>query len=421
MWFSLLCAFAGVVTTVELDDGSARVVRAVRTSSPARATGWGVPAHDPRLRSFDGEAVTVERALFRVRVPDGSVLADLPRAAPTAERVHGGAPSTDRLDLLVLAEGYTAEQSAEFAADTEALVAELLRTEPYDRYGHLLNVWRSAVVSDESGASKDTRFETVSVDTALSCTYGCGGADRIVCCDDDAVFAAVDEALPDADAVFVLVNDDEYGGAGAFTYGVSYTGPDWLPVAVHELGHVLGELYDEYDYGYASAGYAPNCAPFPAFVPWNEWLGEPGIGAFERCTYTNLYRPTESGCRMRELDGPFCPICREALVRSLVAHLPPLLVAPAEVAPGSSVSVEAAADATVEWRADDAVFATGLTATLPTCGTITVTARVASDWVRDDPEQVTSDTRSWDLGACPRTCSVQPTAAVPVLSFARRR
>ncbi|MCB9673821.1 MAG: hypothetical protein H6737_01815 [Alphaproteobacteria bacterium] len=429
MWFLGLAASAGVVAIVEVDGDTTRLVRAVQVDSPGRAADWApIPRNDPRIRSFlgadGGEAVRLERATFRVRLPDGAVPADLPRAVEAAQRLHNDAPPAERLDLLVLAEGYTEAERAAFEADADALLAGLLATSPFDRHGDLLNVWRAFGPSAESGASKDTRFEQVTRDTALSCTYGCGGADRIICCDDDAVLAAADASLPEADAIFVLVNDDEYGGAGSFTYSVSFTGPDWIPVAVHELGHVLGELYDEYDYGFDAGAYGVNCAPLPPFLPWDAWLDEPGMGAWPGCTYSNLFRPTDSGCRMRELDGPFCPVCREALVRALHAHLPPLLEAPATAAPGEAVTVGSYAGTTVEWSVDGEPFATGATATLPTCGAVTVTATVGSEWVRSDPDGVMSASQRWDLGPCPRACDTAPGPswlAVLLLPLARRR
>ncbi len=366
----------------------------------------------PGARSLltpDG-GIAIDRPPVRVREDSACPGPLVLRSAPAAERIVGSGPREARLDLLVLGDGYTEADASAFQADTDALIAALLATEPFQTHGSALDVWRSQPVSVDSGVSKDTRFETVERDTALSCTYGCGGADRIVCCDDAAVLEAAEAALPDADALFVLVNDDDYGGAGSPVYSVSFTGPDFEPVGVHELGHVLGDLYDEYTYGFDAGGFGPNCAVSPAFLPWDPWIGESGVSWFEGCTYDSLFRPTEEGCLMRELEGDFCPVCAEALTRTLLADAPVLVDVPADPAPGSTVSVgvssEDLAETQVIWTVDGEPFAEGPTATLPACGTVEIRASWTSAFVRSDPDQLLTDTHRIALEPCSSGCDV---------------
>src|SRR5688500_7583565 len=85
-----------------------------------------VEVHDPRLRSIvlpdGGESALLERATARVRVPwpDGATAVRGGRLARTtglgAVPVVTGGPPEERLDLLILGDGYTEVQQDRFAA-----------------------------------------------------------------------------------------------------------------------------------------------------------------------------------------------------------------------------------------------------------------------------------------------------------------
>jgi len=135
--------------------------------------GW----RDPRLRSVifpdgGGAAGHVERARIIVDLPWPRGAASLalgpgtarPTARPAARRAAvplGGAPvpllesgpADARLDLVILGDGYRADDLALFGEDVDRVVDHLLSIDPYGEYRGLLNVWRLDVISAESGAS----------------------------------------------------------------------------------------------------------------------------------------------------------------------------------------------------------------------------------------------------------------------------
>jgi uncharacterized protein (TIGR03382 family) len=344
----------------------------------------------------------------------------IPVGTPSAARWAGAplqrfqsGPSSNRLDLLVLAEGYTAEDEAAFEADYGRLVAHLANTEPYDTYRHLLNVWTWFLPSSTPGIGAS---DGVDAGTAFGCYRGCDGIDRLVCCDEDRILDAVAEGAPFADGVLLLANDEGYGGSGGFDYAVATTGLDGPQVATHELAHSLVLLWDEYSYGYAGDpdGYiSPNCAPEGEEPPWSSWIDEahPEIGTFPGCSFTNWVRPTQGGCTMANVYADFCPVCREHLVRSLYAGLGGALatsVAPPEgpvrVREGASVRFEVGAVDGLRWRwaLDGAVVSEAPGAfTLDGCGAIrgdlTLTLDDSTPWVRDDPEGVMQQTLTWNV------------------------
>jgi hypothetical protein len=143
----------------------------------------------------------------------------------------------------------------------------------------------------------------------------------------------------------VLVNEPAYGGSGGMIPVVSNhpRAADMLP---HELGHQLANLGDEYESAYS--GYPPCEAECPepnltnqtdpGSLKWALWLDADtpiptpetpayasSVGLFEGGRYqaTGVFRPFQD-CAMRTLGKPFCPVCREALVRSFYDRVRPI-------------------------------------------------------------------------------------------------
>jgi len=379
-------------------------------------------APDPRHRSVvfpDGGGASVQllSATTRAVVPwpagattlvvDGARLAPTPTDSPDPEPIAARPPPAaavplirsgdddDRLDMVFLGDGYTADELDDFADDVDRMVDYLLQLEPYGTYDSLFNVWRIDAASAESGV---THLEGTPVerDTAYGCYYGCGGLDRLVCCDDAAVLGAVGEALPGADGVLVLVNDPAYGGSGGFTYATSYVGDDFgTEVAAHELGHTLVGLWDEYGYGIDGDDEGPNCS-LDEQGTWDEWLGIDGVDAFPECSYNSLHRPTLDECMMRTLEEGYCPVCRQEAVLAMYERLPGLIldVSPppgpvASTPPTFEVELVSDDVLDVEWRLDGERIATGARFS-PSCfaasGALTVHVVDDTPWVRDDPD-----------------------------------
>ncbi|MBT2439156.1 hypothetical protein J7E93_03265 [Streptomyces sp. ISL-36] len=249
-----------------------------------------------------------------------------------AKMVDNG-PTADRLDIVVVGDGYTAAEQGQFHADAREKWAELTAVEPYTTYRNLFNVWTVDAVSNQSGVSGDPDPATVR-DTALGSYFWCDDIERLLCIDQDKVDGYVAKA-PEADLVLVLANSAKYGGAGynepSPTLG--YEGISTASagneksgqVAIHETGHSLGKLADEYFYS-DYPGYERYAGPEPADAnittldvadlasqraKWHRWLGEPSpdggtVGAYEGGGYyvTGLRRPTENSL-MRSLGKPF--------------------------------------------------------------------------------------------------------------------
>ncbi|MGW7362519.1 M64 family metallopeptidase [Streptomyces sp. NPDC054841] len=254
----------------------------------------------------------------------------------------------DRLDIVVVGDGYTTAELAQFHTDAKKKWAELAAVEPYTTYQSLFNVWAVDAVSNQSGVSGDPGPDVVR-DTALGSYFWCDDIERLLCIDQDKVDAYVAKA-PEADLVLVLANSAKYGGAGynepSETLGyegistASAANEKSGQVAIHETGHSLGKLADEYYYP-DYPGYEEYTGPEPADsnisvlaaedmagqrAKWHRWLGEESpdggtVGTYEGGGYyvKGLYRPTDNSL-MRSLGQPFNLPGVEAMIAGFHRH-----------------------------------------------------------------------------------------------------
>lgn len=438
-WWPATALAATGVADIAVDDAGERLVGlrvdpgrsrpALQGPAVVEGTALSFGWPDPRARNGIGVGgATTRSGIARVRFPwpEGARAVTLGglRREPVlatgtgAARLHGDGAASERLDLVILPDGYTADELPRFATDADAVVAHLLTLEPWNTYRDLLGVWRVDLESAESGVDHPEWPEPFLRDTALGCTYACEGVQRLVCCDDVLVLAAADAAVPFGDGILVLVNDADYGGAGGFTYAAAFTGDEEaVRVAAHEIGHTLVGLWDEYDYGISGVGDGPNCAEADA-LPWEEWVGIEGVDAFPTCSYDHLVRPTDDDCIMRTLRDDYCPVCRQEAIFALYDKVPALVVASdpevgATAPVGRPIVLDTVGDderLTFRWLSDDVEVGTGRSFT-PTCDlpsdVLGVEVRDPTPWVRDDPYALTWEVAGpWtvDRKTCPGSC-----------------
>nr|WP_251056549.1 M64 family metallopeptidase [Streptomyces sp. ISL-94] len=284
-----------------------------------------------------------------VRAKSAGRLSEAQRSADGAvAKVVDNGPTADRLDVVVVGDGYTAAELDRFHTDARQKWAEVTAVEPYTTYRNLFNVWTVDAVSAESGVSGDPDRATVR-DTALGSYFWCEEIERLLCIDQPKVDAYVAKA-PAADLVIVLANSAKYGGAGynersaTLGYeGISTASAGHAKsgqVAIHETGHSLGKLADEYFYT-GLPDYEKYTGPEPAEsntsalpagrmaaerAKWYRWLGEESpdggtVGAYEGGGYfaTGLYRPTDNSI-MRVLGKPFNLPGVEAMIAGFHRH-----------------------------------------------------------------------------------------------------
>lgn len=266
-------------------------------------------------------------------------------------------PTAEKLDIAVIGDGYTAAELDHFHTDAQESWNALLGVEPYTSHADLFNVWAVDAVSAESGVSGDPD-QSVVRDTALDSYFWCNGTERLLCVDTAKVESYAAYA-PEADLVIVIANSAKYGGAGynQVQSGLGYDGiathsgdnAQSGMVAVHETGHSLGKLADEYAYTdqeytgpettEANTSIHPAAEMEARGTKWHHWLGESTpdggvIGTFEGAAYhtRGIYRPSENSL-MRSLgSAEFNLVGREAMIAGFYRHASVLVAGTARAA-----------------------------------------------------------------------------------------
>jgi len=278
--------------------------------------------------------------------PDDVLIRDRSKSEALPHRyLHRGGDSKEAIDVVILAEGYTAEEMALFMVDAQIATDEILSYEPFKSHKEKFNF-----IAVES-VSKDTNVSVPQQgawrETAVGSNFMTFYMERYLTSGN--VYAMYDLAtnIP-CEHFIILANTDTYGGGGIYN---SYTlttahHPAFRPVVVHEFGHSFGGLGDEYFYegnldndemhSLQHEPWEPNITTLVDFESkWADMV-EPGIeiptkvteersknytvGVYEGGGYRSkgIYRPVDV-CRMRNnVADRFCPVCERAIERVIL-------------------------------------------------------------------------------------------------------
>jgi hypothetical protein len=170
----------------------------------------------------------------------------------------------DKVDLLLLGDGYTAAEMDLWHEDARRLAEMLFAVSPFRERRADFNVWAVDTPAEESGVSRPS--DGVWRRSPLRATYDAFGSERYVLAFDNARLREAASAAP-YEFVQIAVNERKYGGGGIYNlYATVAARSAWAPyLFVHEFAHHFAGLADEY---YTSpVAYAP--APAGARVePW---------------------------------------------------------------------------------------------------------------------------------------------------------
>ena len=244
---------------------------------------------------------------------------------PPVKDLHIGGPVDKCIDVVIVAEGYTASEMPQFYKDAEATVKALFAHEPFGEYRDRFNFRAVALESGTSGVSIPGR--NFWADTPLHSGFNTFYTDRYLT---TLHLKDLHDALAGVpyEHIIILANTDNYGGGGIYN---SYTlttahHSQFKPVVVHEFGHSFAGLADEYFYDdQYSDYYFPDCEPWEQNITtmydfqskWQDMMGTGGVSLHEGGGYKSkgVWRGCEN-CRMRTNTAPgFCPVCRRAIER----------------------------------------------------------------------------------------------------------
>jgi len=282
-----------------------------------------------------------------------------PKGIP-ARYVHYSGSPADCIDVVILAEGYTASEAAVFYEDASTAVKSLFDHEPYTSMSDRFNILAVAAPSEDSGVSvpREGLWKRTAVGSHFDTFY----SDRYLT---TLRLRQLHDVLADFpyEHIIILANTDTYGGGGIYN---SYTlttahHSQFKQVVVHEFGHSFAGLADEYFYDdQYTEMYYPDTEPWEKNITtladfaskWQDMLpagtvlpnGEvvadkpdglggrllshlrnrksrprrrsiEGVGLYEGGGYQSkgVWRGAED-CRMRTNSAPvFCPVCQQAI------------------------------------------------------------------------------------------------------------
>jgi hypothetical protein len=355
-------------------------------------------------------------------------------------------PASRRINIVVLAEGYTSNQVSLFQTHATTTVNNLLTVSPYTDYRSYFNAFAIFVPSRQAGSDHPSRGEFR--DTYFNSTFDSYGIDRLVTIPPNnfdsnysngrgKVDQLLQQLMPEYDLAILLVNDLEYGGSGGEVLITSRSSLS-AEIVRHESGHTFAGLDDEYSD--PNPGYPDIEGPNTTrerrreFIKWRHWI-EPGtpvptpataefrsvVGLFEGAHYqvTDWFRP-KLDCRMRSYGAPFCEVCTETLVKATYQRIRPIeLFAPVQtnlsVFAGQPVRFDVQPlrpplhSLQVRWltngieaagvTSEQFTFATG--GLNPGIHTVEVQVRDQTAFVRSDPEKLLDQSLAWRVDVAP--------------------
>ena len=186
-------------------------------------------------------------------------------------------PPAERLNLVILGDGYTAGEQQEFRDDVERNLNVQWSIEPFRSYRHYFNVYRLEIISQDSGISCDPDDGNVRRNTPLRLNFantcpapalargitygpaltpgtGCTALNDPGCTGTQqhtrflATYLAPLGVSGQNVQTLALANTFTYGGIGGTQATTSGGSPQGPLISTHELGHSLGQMADEYPY-----------------------------------------------------------------------------------------------------------------------------------------------------------------------------
>ncbi|SHF25113.1 Peptidase M64 N-terminus [Mariniphaga anaerophila] len=292
-------------------------------------------------RQWDGNFKTIFEE--EIDPADYFILDENPQPFEAVAIENNGAPS-EKVDLVILAEGYTLNEMEKFKSDARRVTGYLFEEEPFKSNRDKFNVTALLTPSVDSGT--DVPGESIYVNTIFNSTFYTFDIDRYLTTSDMKSIYDAAAAVP-YDHIYVLVNTERYGGGGFYNFLSVCTSDNLLSkeVFVHEFGHGFAGLGDEYYtssvayeefYNLEVEPWEPNLTTLVDFdKKWKSMVASSvpiptprkpkfsaTVGVFEGGGYTakGIYSPVMD-CRMKSnrAEG-FCPVCIDAIQRVIDFH-----------------------------------------------------------------------------------------------------
>ncbi len=291
------------------------------------------------IRNFDGEFEEIFSKLYEPNEMFNTT--EQRYVFPVQDVMVNGAPES-KVDIVILPEGYTADEMSQFLQDCQNLANVFAQEEPFASHINDFNFRAVLAPSEESGI--DIPASHTWVRTILNAHFYTFYIDRY--CTTRNYFSVKDVAAnAPYDQIYILANSSVYGGGGFYNfYSMSTAGNmSSSNVIAHEFGHAFAGLADEYEepdnplallYNLNVEPWEPNITTLVDFdSKWADLVAPETpiptpdnyqyyntVGAFEGGGYLEqgMYRPQQH-CMMRDY-APFCAVCNRTIEDVIEMH-----------------------------------------------------------------------------------------------------
>jgi hypothetical protein len=243
------------------------------------------PEQPVRLRILERDENQAFTSIWSVDVDTDDmqvVRAHPPAPAPVLE-LHVSGPPAEKVDIVLLGDGYAADESGKFAADAERLTRALFSYSPFREREADFNVWGINPPAAQSGVNRPSNGTFRHSPSGT--TYDAFGSERYVLAFDNLGMRRILQYAP-YEFIVILANSETYGGGGIYgLYSTAAAGSAWSEyLFVHEFGHHFAALADEYytsSVAYQASEdrpepWEPNVTALhdPARVKWASFIAE---------------------------------------------------------------------------------------------------------------------------------------------------
>ncbi len=185
-----------------------------------------------------------------------------PSGSPKLWALMQNGEPRDKVDLLLVGDGYTAAEAGKWHEDARRMADILFSVSPFRERRRDFNVWALDTPAEESGIARPS--DGVYRRSPVRASYDAFGLERYILAFDNKRLREIAAAAP-YEYVGIVANDRKYGGGGIHNLYATVAADSAFAsyVLVHEFGHHLAGLADEYYT--SSVAYE---APKERLEPW---------------------------------------------------------------------------------------------------------------------------------------------------------
>jgi hypothetical protein len=216
------------------------------------------------------------------------------------------------VNIVILGDGFTKDdlkKGGAYETRAKEMVDYLFTIPPYQQYKSFFNVYMVCAESKKSGLNKT--YDPSGTDTQFNTYISNGGTGLLLTGNYEAVNTYVDKAIPynKANVILLIVNTDSVDAATTTGNLAIITKSKLAKYAmIHEFGHALASLGDEYVAPEIADNYSPDLIQSypnlditndPKKVKWADFLNRDAyksiVGIYEGGFYraTGVYRPED--------------------------------------------------------------------------------------------------------------------------------